>query len=222
MLIVYGAAAVPSATDATSLRHVVVEPGGKPLRLNSGVLKLDAAALDADDEDLFSVIGEHLRSLCDPWSRGAHTFLSGYWQWVVRRIEQDRAEIEDRLRPYGRLFAPEDYRFSAWLPLPRAHIAVPRAGAEDGLVACDFAFWTGTQAIAIDLGTATRSAGRQRDLDLLRAAGARVVQVPAAAGESPGEHGTLPVEAVDFWQQEALPAGCAVSPSSAQASELSW
>ena len=73
---------------------------------------------------------------------------------MAAHIASHRDELTHDLRRYDGLYTPEDWLWSALRPLPRAWLP-----GDGGMVAVDFAFWDGTQAIAIDLTGGQSAAG---------------------------------------------------------------
>jgi hypothetical protein len=209
MLIAYGVSGVAPDTDVSRLRHVAVDSATKaPLRLNSGAIQPIPDDIASSQAERFELAREQLLSLCDPWSRNAPAFIDGYFAFVRGRLEQNRDEVEDRLRDFGRVFEVEDYLFSAWLPLPRAALPVALAGEPEKLVECDFCFWAGASAIAIYLDTGNQTASRRRDVANLHAAGIEVRTVgPQIWADASTREGTFPPELSMFWRAQPLPKG---------------
>ncbi|MCK0209727.1 hypothetical protein MWN33_16965 [Starkeya koreensis] len=92
------------------------------------------------------------------------SFLSAYVDFAVAEVERRRDELEARLRALG-LPADDgfptyrDWVFSALLPVPQVHVAMP--GDADP-VAVDVLFWTGRSALALTLEGRTMPTPRQR------------------------------------------------------------
>jgi hypothetical protein len=151
---------------------------------------------------------------CDPWRRNQHRFLECYFDFVARHVENHRDELTRRLDPFAGLFQYRDWVYSALMPLPRAHIHAPDSGEPFGpesLVPVDFAFWTGSAAIVVEMpGKTTRSPITGRRHDRLRRSGAKIVELtddmlePANTAEF---EDALPAGLHRFWHDIALPAG---------------
>ena len=150
----------------------------------------------------------------DPWRRGPRRFLACYFDFVRRHVETHRDALVARLERFSGVYQYRDWVYSALAPLPRAHLHAPEGDAPFGpetLVRVDFALWTGTSAIAIEIpGTATRSAATAPRHARLRRAGTSVVELsddvldPAHAAEF---EAALPDDLRLFWRDRALPVG---------------
>ncbi len=179
-------------------------PGGSHAALNS----------DSPGDDQLEMLRRALLRHCDPWRRSQHRFLECYFDFVADHVENHRQALMDRLERFSDLFQYHDWVYSALMPLPRAYLHAPDAGEPFGpgtLVRVDFAFWTGTTAIVIEIpGNATRSPVTDRRHDRLRRAGAIVVeladQVLEAANAATFE-AELPEDLRLFWRDRALPSG---------------
>ena len=176
---------------------------GRPLRLNDAGWDIaepsDAARL-ADRAAALDFLRDQLKRLCDPWAAHQGGFLDAYFRFVADTVARDAPALAARLAPFGDLYRVEDFWFSALRPLPRAHI--PDA---EGWVSVDFAFWTGTMLVAIDIADGRRTARRRAaDHARLAAAGARVIALaPAALTGDLTAH--LPETLVRFCDGETLP-----------------
>ncbi len=207
-----------AAGDGFTIRvpHITVFGGlDRALRLNNGFDRWRAAPPPASsgDDRLASLCGD-LKRHCDPWRRGQRRFLECYFDFVARHVESNRDALARRLERFAGVFRYRDWVYSALMPLPRAHLHAPESDAPFGaetLVPVDFAFWTGTAAIAIEIrGMATRSPATDRRHARLRRAGAGIVELAedvlqparAAAFEA-----ALPEDLRLFWRGQALPAG---------------
>jgi hypothetical protein len=192
MLIPYGAARLPSdafavaaAHDGTAtlhcrLRHVAIDSARRcPLRLNSGTLEFRdepgaRAVRGAIDQAFY--IRDLLKSYCDPFQRTPKLFLDRYFEFVLRQIETHGTELEATLARFGAIYDPRHWAFSAWLPLPQAHLELRPAPlatppAPEDLLRADFAFWSGERFIIVETTGGMPSAKRAAALDRARAAG---------------------------------------------------
>jgi hypothetical protein len=206
MMIPYGRAKlVPDARG----EPVVAVRAGRPLRLSDGPYPFaeppDLIGLSSR-ADRLEILREHLQALCGVWDRPAHGFLAAYFGWIGAAIAGGETELAALAQRAGGLFAPADWSFAALRPLPQAHISA--AGAA---VRVDFAFWTGTGLIAIDLqGSASPRRQRQEELALLAAQGVVMVALPGAASQAAGAavfDRLLPAPFHRFWRGVALPSG---------------
>ena len=111
------------ALDDPRLRCATV--GDEPLRLNSEPVPQDAMPL---------VIGDHaarvaaaidwLTGLCGDYAPLRRQFIAAYFSVIATQLEAHRADLVERLNPYDGLYAPEDFLWSALMPLPRGWVPV--------------------------------------------------------------------------------------------------
>lgn len=201
------------------LRHAAIDPARRvPLRLNSGQLEFRdepgaQAVRDAIGQTLY--IRDLLKSYCDTFQKTPKLFLDRYFEFVLRQLEKHRPELEGLLAPYGAVYDYRHWAFSAWLPLPQAHIDLrPRPAAappaSDDLLRADFALWSGDRFIIIETGGGMASAKRRAALERARAAGTVVVAAPpdrlAADAEAFFPDVFSPAFA-RFWDGQRYPSG---------------
>ncbi|MDF2998088.1 MAG: hypothetical protein K0R27_3725 [Xanthobacteraceae bacterium] len=221
-----GATPIPFGIDAGALARIspggggatagfpsAVAHPGRILRINDAGLELPAPAIGEPEMSTAERVAAHLRRLAGAWNVPAARFIGHYFAFLGRQLETHRAELEEKLAPFDGLFAPEDFIFSAPLPLPRAHLLAPAEGhggqpAAADYVAVDFAFWLGDAPTAVFAlpSPLTPGTARRRD-ERLAAAGVRLVSYGAIDLADP-EFGLFPRilgEAVRFWEGEALP-----------------
>lgn len=145
-----------------------VEVGDAPLRLNSEPVPAEVMPLATGDHTArVAAAIEWLEGLCGDYAPLRRQFITGYFRFLAAEVEAHRAALEERLRPYDGLYAPDDYLWSALRPLPRGWVPV-----DAGFLPADFVFWDGTRAIAIELSA--RETERQK---ALAAAGVPVFRV---------------------------------------------
>jgi hypothetical protein len=180
---------------------------GAPLRLNTmpwqfptppDLLRL---ATTAERLDFLRV---HLQSLCGLWDRLPRLFLERYFGAIDATIDANGPELVAALGASAGLFAPRDWSFSALCPLPRAHL--PLDGSNAGArVRVDFAFWTGSGLIAVELsGTATMSRARRAAVDVLKDNRVEWIEIAGEALERRDMRALAPL--LDrFWRGERLP-----------------
>ncbi len=148
------------------------------------------------------VIGDHaarlvaaidwLTGLCGDYAPLRRQFIAAYFSVITTQLEAHRADLVERLNRYDGLYAPEDFLWSALMPLPRGWVPV-----DNRLLPADMVFWDGTQPIAIEI--ASRTTARQSALD---AAGVLVIRIePGTADVGP----CLPESFQRFWQDLILP-----------------
>ena len=148
------------------------------------------------------VIGDHaarvaaaidwLTGLCGDYAPLRRQFIAAYFRYIATQLDAHRADLVERLNPYDGLYAPEDFLWSALMPLPRGWVP-----AGDQLLPADIVFWDGMQPIAIEI--ASRTTARQSALD---AAGVLVLRIePGTVDVGP----SLPESFQRFWQDQILP-----------------
>jgi hypothetical protein len=148
------------------------------------------------------VIGDHaarvaaaidwLTGLCGDYAPLRRQFIAAYFSYIATQLDAHRADLVERLNPYDGLYAPDDFLWSALMPLPRGWVP-----AGDRLLPADIVFWDGTQPIAIEISP--RTTARQSALD---AAGVLVLRIePATMNVGP----SLPESFQRFWQDQLLP-----------------
>lgn len=196
---------IPYGTAARQPRGPAVDIDPRahdPLRLNDGPYSYEDGTQGpgASTAERLAFLCDHLTELCDMWAKRPRQFVSIYFGFIARVMERDRARIEEKTRKLGGLFTAADFAFSALRPLPRAHI---------GDIRVDFAFWTGSALVAIDITSDdSRGAAWEARRANLVGAGAQAIEIPAAtvARDDPALVETLlPREFVTFWQDERLP-----------------
>jgi hypothetical protein len=193
--IFYGAATREGA------QMIELRPGA-PLRLSDGfypfaeppdLIRLDTTAARLD------FLREHLQSLCDLWAKPPRQFLDAYFAWISWSLATEPTERE-LTATGGGLFAPVDWSFAALRPLPSA--LVPTDGAT---VRADFALWTGTGLVAIELPGGQR-AKRRDELARLAASGMAVIEfAPADLADAAALGAKLPASFQNFWRGLKLP-----------------
>jgi hypothetical protein len=228
ILIPYGAGRLPADAFAAAagadgstaaicrLRHIAIAPeSGAPLRLDSGQLEFrdgPTAQSLADAADQIDCIRRLLRSYCDTFRRSPKLFLDRYFAFVLRQIEAHRGELEAMLAPFGGMYDVRHWAFSAWLPIPQAHLDV-RARPGDGppaiedMVRVDFAFWSGARLIAVDIGDAMASRARRAALERARQAGVLVVEAPKDGLTEELFGAPFPPAFARFWAGRRYPSG---------------
>jgi hypothetical protein len=184
------------ALDDPRLR--CVEVGNDRLRLNTVPVPADAMPL---------VIGDHLArvaaatewlvSLCGDYAPLQRQFIAAYFGFISAHLDAHRAALAERVKPYGGLYAPEDFLWSALRPLPRGWVPTPGK-----LLPADMVFWDGTQVIAVELSA--RETDKQKALQAARIAVYRIE--PNLLGSDPIQLGQiLPENFRRFWDGQTLP-----------------
>lgn len=196
--------------------HVVIDPARRrPLRLSDGQYAFAGAPpMDQlrDPAGLLDFVGGYLKLRADPWVKLQAELLAAYLAFALARVDAEREALAARIAPFGDLYRPRDWVFSAWRPLPRAWIATrPGAFGEDSMVKVDLAFWTGERVLAVELLTgAALSRGREDERARLRAAGVEIVDLDGEALRADPEAALmriLPAPAQRFWEGLPFPSG---------------
>jgi hypothetical protein len=156
-----------------SQRAAIVRKGDGALRLNSpGWLNLrpqSASDLKSHD-DRKRFCRRALERATPLFSRPLDAFLAFYLDFVDGEIERQRDVLERRLvqagfDPAGDFPTCRDWFFSAFLPLPNAHLAT-----RGNFVRFDAVFWTGTRLVAVLIDGVTMITPRRlRDIEELQA-----------------------------------------------------
>jgi len=165
----------------------------QPLRLNSEPVPQDAMPLGSGDHaGRVAAAIDWLTGLCGDYAPLRKQFIAAYFRHSAERIETRRTDLVERLRPYDGLYAPEDFLWSALMPLPRGWVP-----AGDQMLPADIVFWDGSQPIAIEI--APRTTPRQSALE---AADVLVLRIePRTVDVGP----SLTESFQHFWQGQSLP-----------------
>lgn len=232
ILVPYGVARLPAdafstvaGADGTTamtcrLRHVAIVPAAAaPLRLNSGQLEFrdgPTAQSLSEATDQIACVRDLLRSYCDKFRRSPKLFLDRYFDFVAGQVETHRGELQAALAPFGSMYDVRHWAFSAWLPIPQAHLDVrgrPAAGppSPEEMLRVDFAFWSGERLIAVDVvGEAIASTARQTALERARQAGVLVIEAPRDALDDRADEffrTAFPPAFARFWAGQRYPSG---------------
>ena len=94
-----------------------------------------------------------LTDLCGDYAPLRRQFIAGYFSVITTQLEAHRVDLVEQLNQYDGLYAPEDFLWSALMPLPRGWVPVG-----DQLLPADVVFWDGMQPIAIEIALTHDSA----------------------------------------------------------------
>jgi hypothetical protein len=162
-----------------------VEVGDQPLRLNTEPVPADAMPpATGDHAARVAAAIAWLESQCGDYAPLRRQFIDAYFRWIAAQIDEHRAELLERLKPYDGLYAPEDFFWSAPRPLPRGWVHVA-----DRWLPADMVFWDGARMTAVEV--TARESDKQR---ALRQAGIVVCHL-----------GSLPDSFRRPWDSETLP-----------------
>ncbi len=133
-------------------------------------------------------------------------FLDVYMNFALDMAQQRDSGVD------AELFVPEDWFYSAWLPLPEARIPLPADDNEEAEFAeVDVAFWVDGRLIAVTIeGSSTRRKSAQERLDRLIDSHPAMTYVPVPResfvdGTFPQD--LLPDYFADYTRGLALPHG---------------
>ena len=180
----------------------------EPLRLHHGPYDFRATpglGTASDTETRLKLLRDHLHALCDLWQKAQHGFIDAYFGFINGALEHGQNALTTELADYSGLYNYRDWAFSALRPLPRAQIPT-----DDGsFIAIDFAFWTRSGLITIDLtGVQTPTKSRRKQLATLAQNGVKIIDVESAHLADDGAaylETLLPDPFHHFWQGEVLP-----------------
>ena len=139
MRVLYGLDRIPSSLSPDDPRLPSLVLGAEKLRLNT--IPLPWAAWSEVAQDAHWVASEAwLLAQCGDYNKGLRRAVTRYLAEVAAHIQVNRPSLESGLAAYGGLYCPEDWRWSALRPLPRAW------WQEDGTWRrADIAFWDGAR-----------------------------------------------------------------------------
>jgi hypothetical protein len=165
--------------------------GTDKLRMNTEPLPAEAMeSATGNHAARVTAMKQFLRGLCGDYAPQRLRFVECYIDCMTAHLDAHRDELRRDLQRYDGLYAPEDWLWSALRPLPRAWLP-----ADTGMVLVDFAFWDGTQAIAIDVSGAQRKTG----IVVCR------IAPDALAGDPCAPLEMLPNAFRCFWRDQKLP-----------------
>lgn len=165
--------------------------GTDKLRMNTEPLPAEAMESAADNHTArVSAMKQYLRGLCGNYAPRRLDFIECYIDCMAAYLDAHRDELTRDLQRYDGLYALEDWLWSALRPLPRAWLP-----ADTSIALVDFAFWDGTQAIAIDVSGTHEKAG----IVMCR------IAPDALAGDPCALLDMLPDGFRRFWRDQNLP-----------------
>ena len=228
-LLVYGMVTDPAAVAQSlnpmppdvpfmlSNRFAVVSPSSPALRLNSpGWIDLSPIQMMeiTSTADIFDLCRDRVLARASPFSRPLRVFLVAYFQFVKEQTEKHRTQLEPADADND-VFNHADWVFSAWLPLPHAHVLLPDEGTSDApqFAEFDVAFLLGDRLLGVmieGINTPTKSQRQGRQYLEEKHPFATIVRVPVAgpenkAGAFPAD--LFPAPFSHFWKGLDLPQG---------------
>ena len=208
---------IPPGDNAFELssNYAVLYPSSPGLRFSSsGWLEISTRQMlnVQSTEELFQISRERVINRTNQFSRLIRLFLDSYFDFLHSQIEIHKNELEpDNVE--DEVFIYKDWIFSAWLPLPQAHILLPPDFMDNkpSFAEIDVAFWIEGKltGVVID-GGETPIKSRKNKLDYLveKHPQLSIVKIPR---DKLGED-TFPIELFPnsfshFWHTLTLPHG---------------
>ncbi|MGE3149643.1 MAG: hypothetical protein AB7K04_11315 [Pseudorhodoplanes sp.] len=177
-------------------------------------LRLNTAAIDMPftGKDDFAAISDWTIDRCGVWDRTARRTLALYFRAVEDAVEASRDVLTEKLSRYEGLFTHADFRFSAPLPLPRAHLFAPIEGmcegATDDFVRVDLAFFPGGgRTVACLSRTASFGSPKQNRITRLKAVGIEIAWLEDLSAADAFGAILSPMSGVSFFDGETMPCG---------------
>jgi hypothetical protein len=150
---------------------VVVDPSLQlPLRMHDLVhpFTLPPIAQDlAHAQTQLAFLQQHLSRLCGDWARSSQAFIACYFEQLRAVVRENEQALLDRTGALSGLVEIDHWCFAACMPLPRAHLYLPDCGQADDyqpadFIAVDFAFWSGTELIAVVIDNGNTPTGARK------------------------------------------------------------
>ena len=183
-LIIYGQCSNP----VTTFENISIPPGDNAFELSSSYAELYPSSpglrfsssgwlgistqqmLNVQStESLFQICRERIINRTSQFSVPLRLFLESYFDFLHSQIEKHKNELEpDNVE--DEVFIYKDWIFSAWLPLPQAHILLPLKFMDNkpSFAEIDIAFWIEGQLIGVVIdGGETPIKSRKKKLDYL-------------------------------------------------------
>ena len=184
-LIIYGQCSNP----VTTFENISIPPGGNTSELSSNYALLSPSSpglrfsssgwleistrqiLNAEStEELFQISRERIINCTNQFSRLIRLFLDSYFDFLHSQIEKHKNELEPE-NVEDEIFIYKDWIYSAWLPLPQAHILMPPDFMDNkpSFAEIDVAFWIEGQLIGVVIdGGETPIKSRKKKIRLSR------------------------------------------------------
>ena len=213
---VYAALKEQEGTAPSLTRQYALVTDKTPgLRLSSSgwmLLPLDQQMMLSTIDELFLLCREKIMHGASQFSRPTRQFLESYLDAIASAVGADNKELTAEPRD-SEIYVAQDWVFSAWLPLPNAHILLPAdyGSKTPDFAKVDIAFWQGGRIVGVVIeGSSTPLKSQRRKLDYLCAhhPSLNIVRLTSAQIQV----GTfrlemLPLEFSRFWNGLALPLG---------------
>ena len=208
---------IPPGDNAFELSssYAVLSPSSPGLRFSSsGWLEISTRQMlnVQSTESLFQICRERIINRTSQFSVLLRLFLESYFDFLHSQIEKHKNELESE-NVEDEVFIYKDWIFSAWLPLPQAHILLPPKFMDNkpSFAEINIAFWVEGQLICVVIdGGQTPIKSRKEKLDYLveKHPQLSIVTVP----RDKLEEDTFPIDLFPnsfsyFWRTLTLPHG---------------
>ncbi len=226
-LVLYGLCSNPSTALETinippretsyelSNSYAVLSPSSPGLRFSSsGWLEISTRQMlnVQSTESLFQICRERIINRTSQFSVLLRLFLESYCDFLHSQIEKHKNELEPE-NVEDEVFIYKDWIYSAWLPLPQAHILLPPDFMDNkpSFAEIDVAFWIEGKLIGvvIDVGeTPIKSRKEKSDYLVEKHPQLSIVKIP----RDKLEEDTFPIDLFPnsfsyFWRTLTLPHG---------------
>ena len=198
--------------------HVIINLSNpQPLRINTGQYEFmeppNHQELGEPSAQLNFILN-HKKIQCDLWGKFQKLFLDRYFQFIAAHVEENYLLLQELISPFGRLYQPKDWIFSALRPLPQVYFCVSQkygSYAPEDLIAADFGFWGPKGGIALYLvNSPNQNAARQKRYDRLEAAGINLFEIGQEnlyPDQQQAFNSLLLNDFRAFWEGEPFPSG---------------
>ena len=152
--------------------YAIISPSSHGLRISSpGWMDISPQQMFKiqSTDNLFHFCRQQIIRLTDPFSKPTRLFLERYLNFLSYQLENSKTELQAK-PDEDELYIYKDWIFSAWLPMPNAHILLPPGFDENRpcFAELDVAFWSDGQLIGVLIdGRSTLIRSRQEKLDYL-------------------------------------------------------
>ena len=152
--------------------YAVLSPSSPGLRFSSsGWLEISPRQMlnIQSTESLFQICRESIIKRTSQFSVLLRLFLESYFDFLLSQIEKNKNKLEPE-NVEDEIFIYKDWIFSAWLPLPQAHILLPPDFMDNkpSFTEIDLAFWIEGQLIGVVIdGGETPIKSRKEKMDVL-------------------------------------------------------
>jgi hypothetical protein len=209
-----------------ALRHggSVLSPSFASFTSDSPALRLNSAGWMSLPPEVMATLRTHgaLKDYCRRrvekkapiFDRPLQDFLARYLDGVEAEIRDHAGSLPGGASWETALYATDDWFFSAFLPLPNAHLELtaeePAAMEAERFIRFDVVFWTGASLIAVTLERMSMQTARQRQQQASFAAmrpDITFMTIPMKRNAAQWPQSYLPGVCDRFWQGLSHPLG---------------